>query len=68
MPEVCGNAAVLINPKNEKDIAEKINELLTNKYFYDQKINEGLERAKQFSWERTAKGIMKSLLTAVESV
>ena len=68
MPEVCGNAALFIDPKDPKDIAEKINELLTNKNLYERKIKEGLEWSSQYTWKRTAAGIMRSIFAVVENV
>ncbi len=67
LPEVCGNAALFVDPHQPKDIAEKINSLLENKLFYEQKIKEGLDWARQYTWKRTAEGIMKSIFAAVET-
>ena len=67
IPEVCGEAAVYIDPNNPEDIAEKINRLLTNNLFYEKKVKEGLVRSEQFTWKRTAESIMKSILTTLET-
>ncbi|HEV8287275.1 MAG TPA: glycosyltransferase family 1 protein [Chitinophagaceae bacterium] len=66
MPEVCGNVALFINPHDPKDIAKKINELLQNSNLYQQKVKEGLMWSSQYTWKRTAEGIMKSILAAIE--
>lgn len=52
MPEVAGNAAVLVDPENIEDIARGIKEAMERK---KELIKKGFERAKQFSWEKTAK-------------
>ena len=53
--EVTGNAALVADPKNPKDIAVKITEILNNKKTKEQLINKGLKRVKDFSWQKTAK-------------
>jgi len=67
MPEVCGKAALYVDPNNSKDIAEKITTLLENRIIYEQKIKEGLEWAKNYTWRKTANGIMKSIFAALEN-
>src|SRR6185295_7438019 len=66
MPEVCNHAALFVDPGNPKNIAEKINSLLKNKTLYEEKKREGLEWSRQFTWRRTAEGIMQSVLSAVK--
>jgi len=52
MPEVAGKAAVLVNPRSVKDIARGIKEAIEKK---ERLIKAGLNRAKQFSWEKAAR-------------
>jgi glycosyltransferase involved in cell wall biosynthesis len=66
MPVVCGNAALFIDPHNPNDIAEKINELLKNNNLYEQKVKEGLTRSAQYTWKRTAEGIIKAILATLD--
>ncbi|MDO8443231.1 MAG: glycosyltransferase family 1 protein [bacterium] len=54
MPEIAGNAAVLIDPYDPEDIAEKINNVLENKELKSDLTIRGLERAHFFSWKNTA--------------
>jgi len=54
--EVAGNAALSFNPKSEKDLAGKLNNLWKNKDIHNKYSTKGLKRANQFSWEKTAKG------------
>jgi glycosyltransferase involved in cell wall biosynthesis len=54
IPEVCGNAALYFNPKNPKDIAEKIAKLLSHKSIRETLIKKGKENVKRFSWARMA--------------
>lgn len=52
MPEVAGNAAVLVDPTNEKAITNGIKTALANKEDF---VKRGYERIKEFSWEKAAK-------------
>ena len=52
MPEVAGDAAVLINPTKVDEIVEGILTVLKNRQKW---IKKGNARAKEFSWEYTAK-------------
>jgi len=54
MPEIAGDAAILVDPKNPAEIAQKINDLLTNDQLKNELIEKGLKRSKEFSWEKTA--------------
>ncbi|RYD86502.1 MAG: glycosyltransferase family 1 protein, partial [Sphingobacteriales bacterium] len=58
MPEVCGDAAVYIDPDNPNDIACKINALLNNPVLYQDKIKKGLDRAADFAWGKSAQQIL----------
>lgn len=54
LPEVVGNAAILVNPYHVKNIADGIYELIRNDALREELKSKGLERAKQFTWDRTA--------------
>lgn len=55
MAEVCGDAAWLIDPHHEEAIAEGLACLLQNRERREQMRQAGLARARQYSWERTAR-------------
>jgi glycosyltransferase involved in cell wall biosynthesis len=59
LPEVVGNAAVLVNPENVFDIARGIREVLADKNLRQELIRKGLEQAAHFSWERTAREVLE---------
>jgi glycosyltransferase involved in cell wall biosynthesis len=59
LPEVCGDAAFYIDPYNVDDIANGIAKVLTDGILKEDLIRKGLERAKLFSWEKAARGILK---------
>lgn len=54
MPEVGGRAAIYVDPYNKNDLVAALRELLSNEEFKKQKIAEGLEWAKRFSWKKAA--------------
>lgn len=58
IPEVVGNAGILIPPKNEKIWAEKMLLLSQSKELSKELSQKGLIQSKKFSWEKTAKKTM----------
>ncbi|MGV7240795.1 glycosyltransferase [Caballeronia sp. M23-90] len=54
IPEVIGRTDALFDPTSEKSIATKLVEVLQNDAFLKSLRSTGLERAKEFSWERSA--------------
>ncbi|WP_339239751.1 glycosyltransferase family 1 protein [Geobacillus sp. FSL W8-0466] len=59
LPEVCGDAALYIDPYSPEDIAEKIKLLLSDDKLRKELRRKGLERAKMFSWEKCAEETIK---------
>jgi len=59
LPEVCGDAAYYVDPYDVENIAEGMYKVLTDKVLRESLIKKGLERVKQFSWEKTAREILK---------
>jgi glycosyltransferase involved in cell wall biosynthesis len=55
LPEVVGDAALLVNPKNEEEICSAMKRLLFDKELRENMIKRGFERVKLFSWEKAAK-------------
>ncbi|OGI25375.1 MAG: hypothetical protein A3J76_01960 [Candidatus Moranbacteria bacterium RBG_13_45_13] len=54
MPEVSGDGAVLVNPKDTNEIAEAIYRLISDESYKNDIIEKGLENVKRFSWEKCA--------------
>ena len=52
LPEVAGDAAVLVNPTKTEEIVDGIKEVVRNREKWAKK---GRQRAKEFSWEDTVK-------------
>jgi len=59
LPEVVGRAGLLVNPKSVSEIKEALEEVLTDTVLRDKLIRLGLLQAKRFSWEKTAREILK---------
>lgn len=55
LPEVAGDAALLVDPHAPADLAAAMERVAQDDAVRRQLIAEGLSRAKEFSWARTAK-------------
>lgn len=58
MPEIAGEGALLADPYNVEDIADKLLKLEDNEAFYQQQVDYGLERVKLFSWRKSAEALL----------
>ena len=54
LPEVAGDAALLVDPYNETTIADAMSAIVTDSQLRHQLRQKGLDRASQFSWNTTA--------------
>lgn len=54
LPEVVGNAARLVNPMDEKDIAEGMADVLFQKDVRSQLIEHGRIQRQKFTWDLAA--------------
>lgn len=54
LPEVAGDAALLVNPHDSTELAHTIETLLTDSGQRRETISKGRQRAALFSWEKTA--------------
>ena len=67
MPEVGGEGAILADPTDEQSIANQLLLLEQDKEHYQKQSAYGLGRAKCFSWEQTARELLKLYQSTVES-
>lgn len=58
MPEVAGEAALLIDPLKPVEIAEGIQTVVSNKLLQKEMKEAGLSRAAKFRWENTAQEVL----------
>ncbi len=59
LPEVVGEAAVLVNPENVFDIARGLREALLNESLRRELARRGFEQLKRFSWKTTASQVLE---------
>jgi len=59
MPEVAGDAALIVDPYNSKEITSAILDLINDKEKREQLIQKGLIRVRAFSWREMAKENLK---------
>ncbi len=55
LPEVAGNAALLIDPRSDDELAKAMLRLAESSDLRDTLIRRGEDQAKKFSWEKAAK-------------
>jgi glycosyltransferase involved in cell wall biosynthesis len=67
MPEVAGDAALLADPDNPEEIAQKIISLLNNSSFRKQMCDRGIKRALKFDWESAGKDTVNLFSKALSS-
>ncbi len=54
LPEVAGEAGLLVNPNDPEEIASAVLKLLTDRDFREHKRQQGFKQVENFSWEKAA--------------
>jgi glycosyltransferase involved in cell wall biosynthesis len=67
MPEVAGNAAVLIDPFSITSIANAMQKVASDEGLREKLIAEGRKQREQFSWEQTAESLWKCVEKTAEA-
>jgi glycosyltransferase involved in cell wall biosynthesis len=57
LPEICGDAALLVDPSDEAKLADALVELATNGALRAALVERGLRRAREFTWRRVAEQV-----------
>jgi len=52
LSEVAGEAALLVNPYDPKEISKKISDLFSDERLYRELVERGLKRSKEFGWSQ----------------
>ncbi|MDO8735163.1 MAG: glycosyltransferase family 1 protein, partial [Elusimicrobiota bacterium] len=55
MPEVAGDAAIMVNPEKISEITAAILKIVKDENLRKSLIEKGFQRAKLFNWEKTAR-------------
>lgn len=66
MPEILGDAGLLVDPYNVSQLADAILRIVDNDDFRRSMQERGLQRAAQFSWEKTARKTINVYLPVSE--
>lgn len=66
LPEVVGNAAVLVNPENLFEIMRALHRVLIDQALRDKLKQRGYEQAARFSWEASARRVLQVYEEIVE--
>ena len=66
MPEVAGDAAILVNPSNSREISSAMLRLSGDDSFRNGLIEKGVKRADYFTWERSSELLWTSVERALE--
>jgi glycosyltransferase involved in cell wall biosynthesis len=61
VPEVIGREDALFDPFDDQAIAEKLTQVLTNSDYRSALNHHGLEQAKKFSWDKSAKRAIQAM-------
>ena len=63
IPEVCGNAAIYVEPENIEETAASMKNLWCNEILKNKLKPECIKQANNFSWEKTAKKFIEIIDT-----
>jgi len=66
LPEVAGDAALLVDPQDHIGLAKHIHSILNDEKLKQTLIAKGYERARYFSWERSAKATLNAIYEAIK--
>lgn len=59
LPEVVGDAGIMVDPHDVVGLAKAMYDVLTNDPLRENLVKKGLQRAKLFNWEKTARETLK---------
>jgi glycosyltransferase involved in cell wall biosynthesis len=66
MPEVAGEAAVLVNPESTDEMAAAIGLLIDDQSLREEKVQQGFARVKDFSWTKMAEEVLHIYQTILQ--
>jgi glycosyltransferase involved in cell wall biosynthesis len=67
LPEVAGDAALLVDPLDVKGMAEAMNHLLGDEGLRTQLVERGFRQVRQFSWDRCARETLAVLEASISA-
>ena len=63
LPEVVGEAGIMIDAKDTKALTESIEKVISSKKLQNEMLKKGIKQAKKFSWEKSAKKLYELIQT-----
>jgi glycosyltransferase involved in cell wall biosynthesis len=66
LPEVAGNAAILVDPRDEVALAEAIIGILTNPGLRRELVTLSIQHAGRFSWKSSAEKVVEAYRMALD--
>jgi glycosyltransferase involved in cell wall biosynthesis len=66
MPEIAANAAMVVDPYETEQIADAMLQLYSSQNLRKELVAKGIERASEFTWQRTANLLWSSIIKATE--
>jgi glycosyltransferase involved in cell wall biosynthesis len=67
LPEVAGDAALLFDPDDQEAVTGALRRLLEDRELATRLGAAGVERARGFTWERTARGTLAAYGRAIDA-
>lgn len=67
MPEIAGDAALLVNPSNAKEISSAMRSIVDDEQLSLTLVEKGRKRRNEFSWDKTADRLWKSIMETVKN-
>ena len=61
MPEVAGEGAILVEPRNVEEICQAMYKVISDKDLRKRLVNQGYQNVKKFSWRKCARETLKIL-------
>jgi glycosyltransferase involved in cell wall biosynthesis len=61
LPEVCGSAAEFCDPRDPRDISQKISKVMSDEALRRELTQKGLEQARKFSWIDSAQKVLQQM-------
>lgn len=62
LPEITGNASLLVDPFSVQSIKEGMKKINADVALREELIKKGIQRSADFSWQKTADGVWKSII------
>ena len=61
LPEVIRDAAISVDPENPQEVAERMEQLLSNDVLCKELVDKGKDNYKRFSWDKIIREYMEEL-------